>query len=96
MAVNLMLLICVTCVGQGSGSDTKNQRSNEMDKQLLDVVYMSLINIGDLYRYLTDVCSKDKESYLEYFQQAQDYYSQVFSSDLKNLLTVFYVLYIFV
>jgi len=50
------------------------------NKWMLELIYMCLINIGDLYRYLTDIYSKVSDDFDEsstYFSRAQECYAQV-------------------
>jgi hypothetical protein len=50
------------------------------NKWLLELIYMCLINIGDLYRYLADIYSKvsdDMDEGLTYFIRAKECYTQV-------------------
>lgn len=52
----------------------------EVPRWLSDLIYIILINIGDLYRYLNDIYSKRDEDQAEtYFNRAKDYYAQVCS-----------------
>jgi hypothetical protein len=48
----------------------------------MDLLYCCLLNIGDLHRYLTEVYGQeDEEMFSQYYDRAQDYYSQVFTGD---------------